>query len=246
MNRFYHPNPLNINQTIILNDFAARHALKVMRVKLNDSLILFNGDGSDYLGKITQIKKHELKITIQTNEKISHESPVQITLIQSLSSNEKMDWIIQKTTELGIFSIQPILSERSIIKLNQNRIEKKLSHWQQVAISSCEQCYRAKIPIIHKPQTFMHFLNQENKFSKNTLKLILSPNANKGTIELPSNPPEEILILVGPEGGFSDKEIQKASDVGFYPIKLGPRILRTETAPVSILSILQYKYGDFV
>ena len=244
MNRFYHSKPLSINQAVILDDFSGHHALKVLRVRLNDVLILFNGDGYYYKGRVTEINKKEIEITILTSTKKNRESPLKICLIQSLSSNEKMDWIIQKATELGAYEIQPIFSERSIIKINQDRIKKKLLHWKQVSISACEQCYRTQIPPVHHPLSFTNYLNN-TRFEDKALKLILSPSAKENIKILPSKKPDKVYILIGPEGGFDQHEIKLANSLNFEAINLGPRVLRTETAPLSILSILQYKYGDF-
>ena len=244
MNRFYHSKPLSINQIVILDDFSGHHAIKVLRIKLNDELVLFNGDGFDYQGRVTGISKKEIEITILTSINKNHESPLKISLIQSLSSNEKMDWVIQKATELGVSEIQPIFSERSIIKINQDRIKKKLLHWKQVSISACEQCYRTQIPPVHHPLSFTNYLNN-TRFEDKALKLILSPSAKENIKILPSKKPDKVYILIGPEGGFDQHEIKLANSLNFEAINLGPRVLRTETAPLSILSILQYKYGDF-
>ena len=244
MNRFYHSKQLSLNQVVILNEFSGHHAIKVMRVKLNDELILFNGDGCDYYGKVTNIKKKELEVKISNIKELNQESPLKITLIQSLSSNEKMDWILQKSTELGVQKIQPVYNERSKVKINEDRINKKLIHWHQVVISACEQCYRSKIPQIKKPENFKHYL-ENNNFNSGSLKLILSPHSENTIKTLPKKEPKEIYVLIGPEGGFSSNEIKLANKFNFKTIKLGSRILRTETAPVSIVSILQYIYGDF-
>ncbi len=155
-----------------------------------------------------------------------------------------MDWIIQKATELGAYEIQPIFSERSIIKISQDRIIKKLAHWKQVSISACEQCYRTEVPQIHQPKKFMDYLNNTS-FEDNALRLILAPSARINANIFPTKEPNKVYVLIGPEGGFDKKEIQLANSLNFEAINLGPRILRTETAPLSILSILQYKYGDF-
>ena len=137
MHRFYHSNPLKIRQSVILNEFASHHAIRVMRIKLHEELILFNGDGFEYLAQVEDINKKIVKVKILRTEKNKKESPVKINLFQSISSNEKMDLVIQKATELGACNIQPVFSERSSIKLNQDRVKKKLLHWNQVAIAAC-------------------------------------------------------------------------------------------------------------
>ena len=245
MNRFYHSKPININENIVMDDFAAHHALKVMRLKNNDQLILFNGDGSDYTGQVINISKHQVKVSIKSKKSIRCESNLRVILLQALTSSEKMDLIIQKTTELGISEIQPIVCERSIVKIKKEKIEKKLSHWRQVAIAACEQCGRAKIPKIHEPENIIKYLERIIESDKDT-KIILSPEASKSLDNIAPNIKQDIKVLIGPEGDFTKQELDLSIQNGFSPIKIGPRILRTETAPISILSILQYKYGDIV
>ena len=243
MNRFYHSETLEINQNIYLDDSSAHHAIQVMRVKTNDRFIVFNGDGFDYLAEVIEIEKRKLKLHVLSRSINATESPVKVTLVQSLSSNEKMDWIIQKATELGVNHILPIYSTRSIIKLDTARAEKKLMHWQQVAVSACEQSGRAKIPEIHQPISFIKAL-QLSMLNKNTLKIILATNGSASFESLPTLNHQDIVLLIGPEGGFSEEEITLARNHLYIALKLGPRVLRTETAPLSILSIIQYRYGD--
>ena len=245
MNRFYHSKSININENIVMDDFAAHHALKVMRLKNNDQLILFNGDGSDYTGQVINISKRQVEVSIKSKKNIGNESNLRVILLQALTSSEKMDLIIQKTTELGISEIQPIVCERSIVKIKKEKIEKKLSHWRQVAIAACEQCGRAKIPKIHEPENITKYLERIIESDKDT-KIILSPEASKSLDNIAPNIKQDIKVLIGPEGDFTKQELDLSIQNGFSPIKIGPRILRTETAPISILSILQYKYGDIV
>ena len=245
MNRFYHSKQINIDETIVMDEFAAHHALKVMRLKNNDQLILFNGDGSDYTGHVTSISKRQVQVLVKSKKNIESESNIRVILLQALTSNEKMDLIIQKTTELGISEIQPIVCERSIVKIKKEKIKKKLSHWRQVAIAACEQCGRAKIPKIHEPENIIKYLERIIESDKDT-KIILSPEASKSLDNIAPNIKQDIKVLIGPEGDFTKQELDLSIQNGFSPIKIGPRILRTETAPISILSILQYKYGDIV
>ena len=154
MHRFYHSNPLDLNQIIILDEFSSHHALRVMRVKVDDFLILFNGDGFEYRGRVSDINKKTINVEILSKEKNNNESPININLFQSISSNEKMDMVIQKATELGVSSIQPIFTSRSTIKLSLDRTKKRLIHWRQVSISACEQSGRSKIPTIKSPIEF--------------------------------------------------------------------------------------------
>ena len=242
MHRFYHSNPLDLNQIIILDEFASHHALRVMRVKVDDFLILFNGDGFEYRGRISDINKKTINVEILSKEKNNSESPININLFQSISSNEKMDMVIQKATELGVSSIQPIFSSRSSIKLNLDRAKKRLIHWRQVSISACEQSGRSKIPTIKSP---IEFDQISEGIKTNSLNLLLHPDNLEESSNLPNEYSGDINIFIGPEGGFSQDEALLLKKQNCINIKLGPRILRTETAPLAIIAILQYKYGDF-
>ena len=242
MHRFYHSNPLDLNQIIILDEFASHHALRVMRVKVNDSLILFNGDGFEYKGRVSNISKKTINIEILSKEKNNNESPISINLFQSISSNEKMDMVIQKATELGVSSIQPIITSRSTIKLSLDRTKKRLMHWRQVSISACEQSGRSKIPTIKSPIVFDQIAE---RITTNSLNLLLHPDNLEESSNLPNEYSGDINIFIGPEGGFSQDEALLLKKQNCINIQLGPRILRTETAPLAIIAILQYKYGDF-
>ena len=242
MHRFYHSNPLDLNQIIILDEFSSHHALRVMRVKVDDFLILFNGDGFEYRGRVRDINKKTINVEILSKEKNNSESPININLFQSISSNEKMDMVIQKATELGVSSIQPIFTSRSTIKLSLDRTKKRVIHWKQVSISACEQSGRSKIPTIKSPIEF----DQISKGIKtNSLNLLLHPDNLEESSNLPNEYSGDINIFIGPEGGFSQDEVLLLKKQNCINIQLGPRILRTETAPLAIIAILQYKYGDF-
>jgi 16S rRNA (uracil1498-N3)-methyltransferase len=242
MHRFYHSNPLDLNQIIILDEFSSHHALRVMRVKVDDFLILFNGDGFEYRGRVSDINKKTINIEILSKEKNNNESPININLFQSISSNEKMDMVIQKATELGVSSIQPIFTSRSTVKLSLDRIKKRLIHWRQVSISACGQSGRSKIPTIKSPIGFDRFVEG---ITTNSLNLLLHPDNSKESSNLPNKYSGDINIFIGPEGGFSQDEVLLLKKQNCINIQLGSRILRTETAPLAIIAILQYKYGDF-
>ncbi len=242
MHRFYHSNPLDLNQIIILDEFSSHHALRVMRVKVDDFLILFNGDGFEYRGRVSDINKKTINIEILSKEKNNNESPININLFQSISSNEKMDMVIQKATELGVSSIQPIFTSRSTVKLSIDRIKKRLIHWRQVSISACGQSGRSKIPTIKSPIGFDRFVEG---ITTNSLNLLLHPDNSKESSNLPNKYSGDINIFIGPEGGFSQDEVLLLKKQNCINIQLGSRILRTETAPLAIIAILQYKYGDF-
>ena len=242
MHRFYHSNPLDLNQIIILDEFSSHHAFRVMRVKVDDFLILFNGDGFEYRGRVSDINKKTINVEILSKEKNNSESPININLFQSISSNEKMDMVIQKATELGVSSIQPIFTSRSTVKLSLDRIKKRLIHWRQVSISACGQSGRSKIPTIKSPIGFDRFVEG---ITTNSLNLLLHPYNSKESSNLPNKYSGDINIFIGPEGGFSQDEALLLKKKNCINIQLGSRILRTETAPLAIIAILQYKYGDF-
>jgi len=242
-NRFYHSENLELKHVVELIAQTHIHATKVLRLKVGDQFALFNGDGYDYVAKVIELSKHKTSVEIIDRYQVNHESPLKITLAQGLAAGDKMDWIIQKAVELGIQSIQPLLTERSIVKLDRERADKKLEHWRTVAISACEQTGRSIIPDILSPIHLVQWLSNQNQ-TANSLKLILTPAKaqNINHLEKPSSP---VVFMVGPEGGFSEKEMNLALSSSFVPVNFGKRVLRTETASVVALSIMQNSWGDF-
>jgi 16S rRNA (uracil1498-N3)-methyltransferase len=242
-NRFYHSENLELKHVVELIAQTHIHATKVLRLKVGDQFALFNGDGYDYVAKVIELSKHKTSVEIIDRYEVNHESPLKITLAQGLAAGDKMDWIIQKAVELGIQSIQPLLTERSIVKLDRERADKKLEHWRTVAISACEQTGRSIIPDILSPIHLVQWLSNQNQ-TANSLKLILTPAKaqNINHLEKPSSP---VVFMVGPEGGFSEKEMNLALSSSFVPVNFGKRVLRTETASVVALSIMQNLWGDF-
>ena len=236
--------PLPLEQTIVLEAAASHYVGKVLRMQEKQEVVLFNDLGEQVSAHITSVSKKVVSVFLSAPLAGPPTSPLHTHLGQVMCRGERMDYVIQKATELGAYEIQPIFSERSIIKISQDRIIKKLAHWKQVSISACEQCYRTEIPQIHQPQKFMDYL-KNTSFEDKALRLILAPSARSNANIFPTKEPNKVYVLIGPEGGFDKKEIQLANSLNFEAINLGPRILRTETAPLSILSILQYKYGDF-
>jgi 16S rRNA (uracil1498-N3)-methyltransferase len=242
-NRFYHSENLELKHVVELGAQTHIHATKVLRLKVGDQFALFNGDGFDYVARIIELSKHKTSVEIIDRYEVNHESPLKITLAQGLAAGDKMDWIIQKAVELGIQSIQPLLTERSIVKLDRERADKKIEHWKTVAISACEQTGRSIIPDISSPTHLTQWLSNQNQ-TTDSLKLILTPAKaqNLNHLEKPSSP---VVFIVGPEGGFSEKEMDLALRSGFVPVNFGKRILRTETASIVALSIMQNLWGDF-
>ncbi len=242
-NRFYHSENLELKHVVELGTQTHIHATKVLRLKVGDQFALFNGDGFDYVARVIELSKHNTSVEIVDRYEVNHESPLKITLSQGLAAGDKMDWIIQKAVELGIQSIQPLLTERSIVKLDRERADKKLEHWRTVAISACEQTGRSIIPDISSPVHLTQWLSNQNPIT-DSLKLILTPAKaqNINHLEKPSSP---VIFMVGPEGGFSEKEMNLALSSTFIPVNFGKRVLRTETASIVALSIMQNLWGDF-
>lgn len=240
--RFFSPVPLQVGQSVSLSENSATHATKVLRLKIGDSLTLFCGDSFDYSATLLSLEKKSVTARVDARTKIDNESPLNIQLLQGISSGDRMDYTIQKAVELGVREIFPINAERSVIKLNAERAEKRIEHWQSVAIAACEQSGRAFVPKIHVPQTLVQWLNQHH--IQQDLNILLNPIGAKKLAQL-SKPNGKIHLLIGPEGGLSASEITLASSHHFQSIVLGPRILRTETAALTAIASMQTVWGDF-
>jgi len=238
--RIYTANNLEPNCKIILNIPASKHILHVLRLKLGSSLILFNGAGGEYNAELYAIDKQKAIIQVQEFVNKQSESPLKIHLAQGISRGEKMDYTIQKAVELGVHKITPLFTERCNIKLSGERLQKRISHWQAIAISACEQSGRTYIPKIEYAKDLATWLNQDHS----GLCLTLYHKVTQSIANL--KPSSAINILIGPEGGLSDYEINLTTQHNFTPIHFGPRILRTETAALAAISILQGRWGDLL
>lgn len=237
--RIYQPGPFSTNEEVILSSSASHHVATVLRMQPHDALTLFCGDNREFLATIIQIHKKHVLVKIHEITESNRESPCAIHLAQGLIKGEKMEWIIQKATELGVASIYPIWTQRSVVKQDKTYLEKKLQQWQAIAIGACEQSGRNTIPTIHPPCSFETFLQYPQPISR----WILDPQSTQ-TCRATLNPVEEITVMVGPEGGFHPEEIEQANVNQYQSLSLGPRILRAETATIGILSILQALAGD--
>ena len=238
--RIYQASPLSVDKTLLLEETTWRHVCQVLRLKVGDAFILFNGDGHDYHAQLTQVDKRHAKALI-TDKKIKHhESPLLIHLGQGISRSDRMDYAIQKSVELGVNEITPLLTDYSEA-YSTERLTKRQQHWQQIAISACEQSGRAVIPVVHTPIPLAIWVTN---LTSDHLKLILSPRANAMNNTL-TCPTQRLTMAIGPEGGFSDDEILHAQQEGFDAIALGPRILRTETATSAAITVAQWLWGDF-
>lgn len=241
--RIYHPEVLEINSTIPLSNRASHYVSHVLRLRTGASLQVFDGKGHEFQSTITAITKKQVIIAINNPIHNKTESPLAIHLGQAIAKGDKMDFIIQKSVELGVADITPLLTERCDVKLNAERKAKKLLHWRNIAISACEQCGRSVLPTIHEPKTLTDWLTQQTIHTGFTLaptaQLTIQTwqKSNKKTID-------DVHLVIGPEGGLSDTEINLAHRYNFNDISLGPRILRTETAGLVVISMLQSTWGD--
>jgi 16S rRNA (uracil1498-N3)-methyltransferase len=250
--RFYCLEHLQIGTSVKLSDNAAAHATRVLRLNAGDKIRLFNGDGFDYGCELISLKKSETLAKVLSQQEIKNESPLNITLLQGISSGERMDYTIQKAVELGVSAIQPLSTERSVVKLSPERAQKRLEHWQNVVIAACEQCGRAKIPPVFAPESLSAWLGTNihagagdaDFNNEKAVRILLNPIGAKQLSALPKTT-QNIQLLIGAEGGLSQAEIDLATTHGFQSIVLGPRILRTETAALTAIAAMQTLWGDF-
>lgn len=238
MSRFYCPDLSVDAHEVVLPQAVHRHAVQVLRLKTGSLIRLFNGKGLEVEATIGHIEKRHSQATIQAIVTNDTESPLPITLLQGISRGERMDFAIQKAVELGVTSIVPVITERCNVQLKGVRADKRHQHWQGVMISACEQSGRAQLPQLHEVSDLATALAA----SQDELKLVLEPQAEHGFMHLAK--PTSLTLLIGPEGGVSDQEISTAQQHGFTAVRFGPRILRTETATVAALAVMQTLWGD--
>lgn len=239
--RFFCPLLSARSGTAELPEQAAHHAARVLRLKEGDAVSIFNGQGGECEARIIAIGKRGVEVEIVAWHPIERESPLQVVLAQAISAGEKMDYTLQKAVELGVGAIQPLASERSVVRLSGERAEKRVAHWQGVVIAACEQSGRNRVPEVAPIRPLFDWLGQPNQ---DGLRLMLSPDAPGGLREL-AQPEGPVTLLIGPEGGFSAEESLAAQNHGFAPLRLGARILRTETAALAMLAAMQLQWGDF-
>ncbi len=237
--RLYCDLALSPGAEIVLPEAAARHAVSVLRLQVGDALNLFNGEGGEYRAALVAVNKRETRARLLEFDATERESPLDITLALGISAGERMDYSLQKATELGVAAIQPLATERSVVKLAGERADKRLQHWQHVVIAACEQCGRNRVPAVAPVQKLFAYLADVDRGKR---LLMLSPDASFPLKR--AAPAAGAILLIGAEGGLAPAEYQAAQASGFEPVKLGPRILRTETAPVAALAVLQALWGD--
>ncbi len=226
-------------QTITLREDAAQH-VRVLRLALGDDVTLFDGCGGEFAARLTVIDKRRVEVELAAWHEVERESPLDITLVQSLATSDKMDWIVQKATELGVTAIVPMKSQRATLKLDGDRAEKRVAHWQAIAIAACEQCGRNRIPAVSTIQAM-----PETLASTGRLAILHPAGAQRLTVWAQATPHAPMALMIGPEGGFSDEEIALATAKDATLVTLGSRVLRTETAGIAALAAIQATLGDF-
>ena len=237
--RIFYADDLKVNLTVALNVRTCHYLLHVLRLKERDELILFNGDGTEYHAQIIHIEKKVVRIHIDTSLPCHTESPLFIELGQGISRSEKMDYVIQKAVELGVNRIVPLFTSRCGVKFTEKRLANRMKHWHSVLISACEQSGRCRLPELLKPQP----LNEWLILKRTGLNIVCDLNSTQSLANTKQTI-QRVTVLIGPEGGLTMDEINQAKNVDFADISLGPRVLRTETAAVTTLSLLQAWFGD--
>lgn len=234
--RIYAPNATETETKVVLSDAAARHVVQVLRLAPGAALTLFDGRGRAFAARLESTRPARVCI-----ERVLYDRsapPLAIELLQGISRGPKMDLVVQKAVELGVAAFVPVVTERSVMRIAPHDAEKKRAHWEAIAIGACEQCGRNDLPVIQSPQP----LNEALAKSDDALNLLLDAEAAGALSD--ASPPGRVRLLIGPEGGFAPAERALALERGFVPLKLGPRVLRTETAAVAALAVIQYRWGD--
>lgn len=240
MPRFYVDFALSPDSVVELPDNVVRH-LNVLRVKNTEEIVLFNGNGKSYPALSEVLEKRRASVRILREEATDNESPLKITLVQAVSAAERMDFTLQKSVELGVAEIRPVISERCVVRLSGERAEKRVARWQEIVVSACEQSGRNIVPKVLPLTTYVQALQQ---LPQETTKLLMSLNrAQKLSDVQPQS--GKVVFMVGPEGGWTEKEEQQAFDAGFQSVTLGKRVLRTETASLAAIAAMQTLWGDF-
>ena len=240
MPRFYVDFALSPDSVVELPDNVVRH-LNVLRVKNTEEIVLFNGNGKSYPALPEVLEKRRASVRILREETTDNESPLNITLVQAVSAAERMDFTLQKSVELGVAEIRPVISERCVVRLSGERAEKRVARWQEIVVSACEQSGRNIVPKVLPLTTYAQALQQ---LPQETAKLLMSLNrAQKLSDVQPQS--GKVVFMVGPEGGWTEKEEQQAFDAGFQSVTLGKRVLRTETASLAAIAAMQTLWGDF-
>lgn len=231
--------PLATGQRLTLEGEAAAHLGRVLRVRAGEAVVLFDGSGPEFAAVVQTATRRTVELAVGAQREIGRESPLELVLLQGVCRHERMDWVVRKATELGVAAIHPILAERSVVKLDPARMPARIEHWRAIAISACEQCGRNVLPDILPPLPVAAALAAH----AGATGVLLDPEAPGGP-EMLQAPTGAMCLLVGPEGGLDERERAAARDAGYVGIRLGPRILRTETAALTGVTLLQARFGD--
>lgn len=225
-------------EKITLTNQPAKHLLQVLRIKTGQPVILFDDSGYQYDAVVIKTSKNKVDVEIKNRQLVENESPCKITLLQGISRGERMDLVIQKSTELGVTSIQPMFTRRSMVKLEGDRLARRIEHWHNIIVSACEQCGRNKLPLLSEPVSFHDAINQIPAGKG----FFMDPDSNTGFHDIKES--MDITLAIGPEGGFDETEKEYLKQQNIQPVKLGPRILRTETAAIAAITALGFLHGD--
>jgi 16S rRNA (uracil1498-N3)-methyltransferase len=241
LTRVYVDAPLACGKRIRLEGSAASHITRVLRLRVGAALTLFNGAGGEYEGSIDKAHGGEVTVAVGAGVAAERESPLNLTLAQGVSRGERMDLVVQKATELGVSRLVPVLTERSVVRLTAQQSDRKVNHWRAITIAACEQCGRNRLPSLATPVPLAEFLRAA---AAGETRLLLSPEGATALAEVKRPGSGGITVLIGPEGGLTGEEEQAAIAAGFTAVRLGPRVLRTETAALAALALLQREFGD--
>jgi 16S rRNA (uracil1498-N3)-methyltransferase len=239
--RFFFPSSLAVGREVALPPNAAHHASSVLRLRPGDAVTLFDGSGGEYGARIERMTSRAVDVVVGEHRASERESPLAVTLVQAVIAAERMDYVIQKSVELGVSEVAPVTCARGVTRLDANRAQRRVEHWRQIAIASCEQCGRNRVPNVEAPSDLTTWLRRA---STAHARLLLTPSAQTalGDLDAPGN---GIELLVGPEGGFTAEEEAAALHAGFRAIRVGPRVLRTETAGPAMLAAMNALWGDW-
>jgi 16S rRNA (uracil1498-N3)-methyltransferase len=233
--------PLGIGDVFALPEATGNHLVRVLRLEVGEGCVLFNGDGHDYMAKLLSREKRGASVEIVGRHAVGNESPLRITLVQGIARGEKMDLILQKATELGVVAFAPASTDRTEVRLDAERSDKKMAHWRGVLASACEQCGRATLPALAAPRSLADAVAAD----ANPLRFLLDPEASDAIADLGLPRDAALTLAIGPEGGFSERDRAILKAGGFRGLRLGPRILRTETAGLAAIAALNAMYGDW-
>jgi 16S rRNA (uracil1498-N3)-methyltransferase len=241
LTRVHVAGPLVCGERVRLQGSAASHITRVLRLRVGAALIVFDGNGGEYAGSIDKAHGGEVLVAVGARADTERESPLALTLAQGISRGERMDLVVQKATELGVSHLVPLLTERSVVRLTAQQSDRKVNHWRAIVVAACEQCGRNRLPSVAAPMPLGEFLKASAAAAGT--RLLLSPSGTATLKDLPQAG-AGITVLVGPAGGLPDEEEKSAGAAGFATLRLGPRVLRTETAAIAALALLQRQFGD--